>query len=161
MRYTINNNAILDNGFPITQNQVIELLNSLPVQSHETKINKSFGFDVFWSIYPKKVDKVNALKKWASLKLYNHESMQECINGLKEQLRLKDERFKREKQFIKSPTVYLNGQCWNDEIIQKQEHKKEWLTDEQVDAEARTGESYADLFIRLTGLGFNFNKNRS
>ena len=116
---------------------------------------------MFWKLYPKKVDKVNALKKWASLKLYNHESMQECIKGLKSQLQAQDERFKREKQFIKSPTVYLNGQCWNDEIIQKKEHKKEWLTDAQVDSMARSGESYVDLFARLTAQGYNFNKNRS
>ena len=159
MKYTINDNTILDNGFPITLQHAVVLLNT--IQDEPLRQDKTNGFDLFWSLYPKKVDKVNALKKWASLKLYNHRSMQECINGLKEQLRLKDERFKREKQFIKSPTVYLNGQCWNDEIIQKQEHKKEWLTDAQVDNMARSGESYQDLFIRLTAMGYNFNKNRS
>lgn len=161
MNYTIKNKTYLYNGFPMTDSQVLERLNSLPVQSHKTKINKSTGFEVFWKLYPKKVDKVNALKKWVSLKLYNHESMQECINGLKAQIQAQDERFKREKQFIKSPTVYLNGQCWDDEIIQKKEHKKEWLTDAQVDSMARSGESYVDLFARLSAQGYNFNKNRS
>ena len=160
MRYKLENNIITHNGFPMTLSEVVDMLNN-PIAPPKETFNKSNGFDVFWSIYPKKVDKVNALKKWASLKLYNHEPMQECINGLKAQLKAQDERFKREKQFIKSPTVYLNGQCWNDEIIQKKEHKKEWLTDAQVDSMARSGESYVDLFARLSAQGYNFNKNRS
>ncbi len=160
MKYQLQNNTFLKDGFPLTYHEVLTLLNASNTEFEQIKINKSKGFDVFWSLYPKKVEKKKAILKWASLKLYEHAKYTQCMNGLKTQLNSKDERFQREKQYIKSPAVYLNNECWNDEIIVKQENKKNWLTDSQVDSHARTGESYEDLFIRLTNMGFSFNKNR-
>ena len=159
MKYTIKNNTILDNGFPITLQHAVTLLNT--IQDEPLKQDKTMGFDLFWSLYPKKVDKAKSIIIWARLKLFNHASTQDVISKLKTQLSSKDERFNREKQFIKAPSVYLNGQCWNDEIIVKKQDSKKWLTDSEVDGHARIGESFADLYSRLSGLGFNFNKNRS
>ena len=162
MKYQLQNNTILKDGFPMTLDQVVNLLNTANFKDDtQVKVNKSTGFNLFWSLYPKKVDKVNALKKWASLGLYNNAKINEVMTGLRNQLNSKDERFTREKQYIKSPTVYLNGECWNDEIIVKKENHVKWLTDEQVDNFSRPGETYPDLFMRLSAGGYSFNKNRS
>lgn len=127
----------------------------------KAKVDKKHGFAEFWNLYPKKVDKVNAQKKWASMGLYKPEKSAGLFANLTKQLNSKDERFQREKNWIMGPAAYLFGRCWEDEIIQKKEHKKEWLTDAQVDSMARSGESYVDLFARLSAQGYNFNKNRS
>ena len=147
-------------GNSLKEYHFIKDLESL-INPPKAKADKKQGFDDFWNLYPKKVDKVNAQKKWASMELYKPEKSAGLFASLTNQLNSKDERFKREKEYIMGPAKYLLGQCWNDEIIQKKEHKKEWLTDAQVDSMARSGESYVDLFARLSAQGYNFNNNRS
>lgn len=73
--------------------------------------NGSTRFPEFWSAYPKKVKKADALKKW---KLKRLDDMADAIlTDIK--IRLADDpRWK--DGFIPDPTTYINGERWNDEI---------------------------------------------
>ena len=71
------------------------------------------GFIDFWSIYPKKVGKVAARKAWKAKKLSKDTA--KIVSVLRKQL---ETTYKgKEKQFIPNPATYLNGEKWNDEII--------------------------------------------
>lgn len=68
------------------------------------------GFDNFWSIYPKKVDKKKSQLKWNRLKESEKSIiMQDIPNRLEN-----DDKWI--KGYAPNPTTYLNGERWNDEI---------------------------------------------
>ena len=71
--------------------------------------NKKVWFDVFWEKYNKKQDSKKCLDKW--LKLSDSE-----INAALDKV---DEYVKStpDVQFRKNPLTWLNGKCWEDEII--------------------------------------------
>lgn len=68
------------------------------------------SFDVFWNIYPKKVGKAAAQKKWDKLK-----PSPELFTLITNHLRMAY--VNTEKQFIPNATTYLNQERWNDEVI--------------------------------------------
>lgn len=72
-------------------------------------------FEEWWKVYDKKVDRSKALKKW--LRLSEKEQMK-CIEVAPSYVASTSD-----KQFRKNPTTYLNGECWNDEIVVR--HSKE------------------------------------
>jgi hypothetical protein len=72
-------------------------------------INKKVWFDVFWEKYNKKQDSKKCLDKW--LKLSDNE-----INAALDKV----EAYVKstpDVQFRKNPLTWLNGKCWEDEII--------------------------------------------
>lgn len=71
------------------------------------KYNKEGFFDYFWSHYPKKTDKKNCRNKFIRLSIDN---MINAVEGI--------DKFTKDKkiEFVCSPTVYINGERWNDEI---------------------------------------------
>jgi hypothetical protein len=71
---------------------------------------KYVDFNLFWSIYPKKVGKKECQKIWGRLKVEGGKFM-----AISEHLRLAY--IDTEKQFIPNPSTYLNGEKWNDEIL--------------------------------------------
>lgn len=71
-------------------------------------------FNEFWKLYPKKVDKANARKKWLRLKP-NDELFKTIMSALENQITLK-KWHEIDKQYIPNPTTWINGERWEDEI---------------------------------------------
>lgn len=72
-------------------------------------INKKVWFDVFWDKYEKKQDSKKCLDKW--LKLTDSE-----INAALDAVDLYVHSTP-DVQFRKNPLTWLNGKCWEDEVI--------------------------------------------
>lgn len=71
-------------------------------------------FNEFWKLYPKKVDKANARKKWLRLKP-NDELFKTIMSALENQITFK-KWHEIDKQYIPNPTTWINGERWEDEI---------------------------------------------
>ena len=67
-------------------------------------------FEIWWNLYDKKVEREKARKKWLTL---SDEDQQKCINVAPHYVKAETD-----KKFRKNPLTYLNGACWNDEIIE-------------------------------------------
>lgn len=70
------------------------------------------GFDQWWSLYPKKINKEAARKKW--LVVAKKVPLDDLMGGLRryvDELELKSV----EAQYVKGPDVWLNKGCWADE----------------------------------------------
>jgi hypothetical protein len=76
---------------------------------NEIKVNSIEDFDFFWEIYSKKVDRVKCEKVWNKLTLDEINkitlSVQKYVDA------------NPDSQFRKNPLTYLNGKCFNDEIV--------------------------------------------
>ena len=71
-------------------------------------------FAEFWSAYPKKVAKQNALKAWKRLRpdAELHEKIMRAVNAQK-----RSEQWRRDNgRFIPNPATWLNGGQWDDEL---------------------------------------------
>lgn len=69
------------------------------------------SFEDFWALYDKKTGKEKSIQKWAKLKQSEKEQiMQHVPDYVASQ---------PDKTYRKNPETYLNGKCWNDEIIVK------------------------------------------
>lgn len=67
-------------------------------------------FELFWSAYPKKEQKKKSYDIWKRKKLdTNVSQILEFVSKAKNTDRWK-------KGFIKNPTTFLNGECWNDDL---------------------------------------------
>ena len=69
------------------------------------------AFEKFWSIYPKKVEKKSAYKKFIGIMKRGEATEDQIIDGVKSYLKSDTVA----KGFIKNPTTWLNGGCWSDE----------------------------------------------
>jgi hypothetical protein len=67
--------------------------------------------DVFWQAYPRKEEKISAMKKLATLRKSGIVTFADLMAGVKRYCAAE-----REPQFTKQPTVWLNKGCWADEI---------------------------------------------
>lgn len=70
-------------------------------------------FSEFWTAYPKKVAKEDALSAWRKLKL-DDDIFEKMLNAIKVQ-RLSE----GERKFIPNPATWLNGKRWEDEVTTK------------------------------------------
>jgi len=89
---------------PVTDNVTVNV--------NDTDMKESYTFEQFWNDYNKKTDKFKAEKKWKTL-----------TEKEKELIKIHVPKYVAvtfDKNFRKNPTTYLNGKCWNDEIIIKQ-----------------------------------------
>lgn len=96
-----------------------------PETETETKTNtETDGFDEFWMIYDKKVEKPQAEKSWKRIK--PSIELQLTIYAA---ARLYVQSTPN-KKFRKNPSTWLNNQCWNDEVVveQKQPQKLGFFT---------------------------------
>lgn len=67
-------------------------------------------FDTFWNIYPKKELKKKSKQIWLSKKLDSKlDLIIDFVNRAKQTDRWK-------KGFVKQPTAFLTGECWNDDL---------------------------------------------
>lgn len=75
------------------------------------ELGQKNNFDLFWSVYPRKVKKREALDIWKRKKLGSQ--YQALITDVQNRLQ-KDDAWKN--GFIPHPTTYLRGERWTDEI---------------------------------------------
>ena len=81
----------------------------------EKETDMAYGFDEFWSIYERKGNKMQSMKAWRKLK-----------PSIELQLQIYDAariyvQATPDKQYRKDASTWLNNQCWNDEVIKKQQ----------------------------------------
>lgn len=80
------------------------------ISANNSETNVSFAdFEIWWEMYDKKRGKEKCLKKWAKLTKRERE---DCLNATPAYIASTPD-----KQYRKDPQTYLNGKCWNDEII--------------------------------------------
>lgn len=72
------------------------------------------SFDLFWSFYPKKKAKSDAVKAWSKLKLTD-ELLATIFDAVKRQAKSYDWT-KNNGQFIPNAATWLNGGRWEDEV---------------------------------------------
>ena len=83
-------------------------------------------FNIFWELYPKKVEKKKSEIKWKKLPL---QTQQFIVADLKKRV-LGEKWSKDGGRYIEMPTTYLNGERWNDEIEERKvEIKKQQTVD--------------------------------
>lgn len=69
-------------------------------------------FEDFYTLYPRKEAKQNALKAYQkAVKQVSHEAIIEGVSKYKQQIDAKQ----TEKQYIKQPATWLNQGCWDDD----------------------------------------------
>ena len=87
-----------------------------PPQSNTKESNTKgyvYGFDLFWSLYPKKKAKESARKAWAKLKP-SEELVKTIIKAVG--VAKHTEEWKKDGgKYIPYPATYLNGKRWEDE----------------------------------------------
>jgi len=86
------------------------------IEENNNKIIYSDDFLNFYNLYPRKIGKLGAYKKWETI--IKKVDKNKIITGLKNQIDAK--MFDKEMKFIKHPEVWLNKGCWDDEIIKKE-----------------------------------------
>ena len=86
-------------------------------KERETETDALDGFDEFWTIYDKKVEKPQAEKSWKrirptiELQLTIYAAARLYVTATPE------------KKYRKNPSTWLNNQCWNDEVVTDQQRK--------------------------------------
>ena len=75
----------------------------------ETSLKDESDFDKFWNLYDKKKDRKKCETKWKNLRVKDKEAI---FANLSEYVKSTPD-----KEFRKNPATYINGECWNDEII--------------------------------------------
>lgn len=108
----INNNA------QIAQVEDIPEIKDKKKKEDEEQLQVDFNY--FWNLYPKKTDKSRAFKSFKKVL-----TKKDSIHGKAtvEQIMIGTEKYKKsceskgtDKQYIKAPTTFLNGYCFNDEF---------------------------------------------
>ena len=69
----------------------------------------------FWELYPRKVGKGDAKKKWDKIKP-NSELFDKIINAVKENINHNSQWKRDNGQFIPHPATWLNQGRWDDDI---------------------------------------------
>jgi hypothetical protein len=87
-----------------------QVRNYCKVKESKVKENKqSETFEIFWNKYDKKVDRSKAEIAWSKLKESEIEKILESVD--------KYVLANPDIQYRKNPLTYLNGKCFNDELI--------------------------------------------
>lgn len=102
---------------------------STSVDGKPTIVGKecAFSFDDFWDAYGKKVDRKKCESKWAKL---TDEQRRQVMNHVPKYVTSVSG---REPRYRKNPLTYLNGECWNDEIIREDSRSANALGKRTVD----------------------------
>ena len=79
------------------------------------KAAEDVAFDVWWNLYDKKRGKEKCMAKWEKLSI---EEKELCIEATPAYVSSTPD-----KAYRKDPLTYLNGKCWNDEIINRNGNK--------------------------------------
>lgn len=82
---------------------------SKPVNKEQEISKQEIEFEAFWKLYDKKVDKQKTLSKYNKL---SKEEVKQIMKVLGDYVKSTPD-----KTFRKNPLTWLNGKCWEDEII--------------------------------------------
>lgn len=82
------------------------------------------AFEEWWDMYGKKVDRKKCIKKWNNLS-YNEKQL--CLNATPAYVASTPD-----VTYRKNPLTYLNGECWNDEIIVKNGTDKPTIEEQRI-----------------------------
>lgn len=102
----------------------INISNNLEIKSISRKSaakENPAGFDEFWSVYPRHIDKKSALRAWTKLKP-SDELKQTIIADVRR--RVNSDTEWTEEKYIPYPATYINGARWEDEPAQAAEPEK-------------------------------------
>lgn len=80
-------------------------------------IEEDPSFEDWWNTYNKKRGRKKAEAKWNKL---SHADKMACMKATPIYVASIED-----KQYQKDPLTYLNGECWNDEIINKPNHEQQ------------------------------------
>lgn len=112
---------------PTTNNQ-----QSNNIQSTTTKKDKKVNndknkidFNIFWNLYNKKVDKVKSKKEWDAL---DADIQDKIIKMLPKYIMIN-----HDLKYRKNPFTFLDGQCWNDELIESNGEQKHVMPSNYLD----------------------------
>jgi hypothetical protein len=106
-----------------------------PEKPRETQKNlqviEDDRFNEFWELYGKKIDKKKCEAKWNSL---NDIQINTILTTLPEYIEANNN-----VQYRKNPLTYLNGQCWEDDIIKNDvtQNKPQQINNNQTISNAR------------------------
>jgi len=121
------------------------------IEQNRKTLGQKNNFDLFWSVYPRKVKKREALDVWKRKKLDS--KFQVLISDVENRLQ-KDDAWKN--GFIPHPTTYLRGERWNDEIQKPVAREPEVNSKSQIlrvglqrGLKPRPGESMDDYTTRV------------
>jgi hypothetical protein len=87
-------------------------------ETEDNKTDSAYPFDDWWCAYAKKVNRKKTQAKWGKLKEAEKE---ECMKKVKAYVQSTPE-----AKYRKDPLTYLNGSCWEDDIIETQEEENPW-----------------------------------
>lgn len=81
----------------------------VPATIPKVEERNKIPFQEFWNTYDKKVDSAKCRNKWDKLTLTQQQLIMKHIPKYVEST--------KDKKYRKNPLTYLNGQCWNDEVV--------------------------------------------
>lgn len=84
------------------------------------------GFEEFYSVYDKKVERPDAEKAWRKI-APNEQLFERIIKATKAYVRSTPD-----KKYRKNPATWLNGNCWNDEVIDSRQKSFQERRDEEA-----------------------------
>lgn len=96
-------------------------------------------FDMFWSAYPKRVGRLQAIKEWKKLKDYTPSEILAGIERWKESAQWQD------VQFIPDPERFLKYRRWEDEVPKNAGSKNDKRLSRTLEAAKRVLESRAQV----------------
>lgn len=84
------------------------------------------SFEQWWVCYPRKIDKKKSLEKFTTILAEKKTTLEELIKGAKNYaLHCQEEN--TEIRYIKHPTTWLNGECWQNEYTTaKEDYRKKY-----------------------------------
>ena len=92
------------------QNDKASIIDTHLNNPNERHMSASDGFEQFWDKYPKKELKVKALEIW------KRKNIGKDIAKVLEFIEKAKTSDRWNRGFIKQPTAFLNGECWNDDL---------------------------------------------
>lgn len=96
--------------------------NPIEIQSKSAQSANSGGFDAFWTAYPKKKSKGQALSAWKKLK--PDSSLQALILKAIEAQKRSPDWQKDKGKYIPYPATWLNAMAWEDEMPAEQKRRE-------------------------------------
>lgn len=98
-------------------------------QSTVSHVEEDPSFEDWWNAYNKKRGRKKAEAKWNKL---SHADKIACMKATPIYVA-----YIEDKQFQKDPCTYLNGECWNDEIIPKTQNNEQQRNIQRAQRAAR------------------------
>jgi hypothetical protein len=133
--------SLIDAGFIILRYQddsklIAKRYNRVEESRVEKKrVEHTPSFDAFWKAYPKKVGKQAAEKAYQKIKNAPIDTILNAIEAQKKS----DQWKKQNGQFIPNPATWLNQGRWEDEVVDKEEIKKQQRDRELKEISERYG----------------------